>query len=58
MKKMWYYVTQDAKTNIIGKKRLINKVQMRNNVEDFMLKRKKQKAGAEYFYVSHVIYAA
>ncbi|MFN7188076.1 MAG: hypothetical protein ACK5VK_08130, partial [Cyclobacteriaceae bacterium] len=30
------YVNQDVKTNVIGKKRPINKVQMRANVEEFM----------------------
>jgi transposase len=37
------YVNQDVKTNIIGKKRPINKDQMRANVEDFMNRRKKDK---------------
>lgn len=53
------YVNQDVKTNIIGKKRPINKAQMRSNVEDFMMKRKKDKIQAQkYFHVSHVRYAA
>ena len=35
------YVNQDLKTNVIGKKRPINKNEMRDNVEDFMTNRKK-----------------
>ena len=41
------YVNQDVKTNIIGKKRPINKAQMRANVEDFMNRRKKDKKQVE-----------
>ena len=53
------YVNQDVKTNIIGKKRPINKAQMRTNVEDFMQKRKNdRKQVQKYFHVSHVRYAA
>lgn len=53
------YVNQDVKTNIIGKKRPINKAQMRANVEDFMYKRKSdRKQVQKYFHVSHVRYAA
>ncbi len=53
------YVNQDLKTNIIGKKRPINKEQMRNNVEEFMNKRKNDKKQVQkYFHVSHVQYAA
>ena len=53
------YVNQDVKTNVIGKKRPINKEQMKSNVEDFMLKRKKDKEQVQkYFHVSHVRYAA
>ncbi len=53
------YVNQDVKTNIIGKKRPINKAQMRTNVEDFMYKRKNDKKQVQkYFNVSHVRYAA
>ena len=53
------YVNQDVKTNIIGKKRPINKAQMRNNVEEFMMRRKKDKRQVQkYFHVSHVKYAA
>ena len=53
------YVNQDVKTNIIGKKRPINKAQMRNNVADFMNGRKNDKKQVQkYFHVSHVRYAA
>ncbi len=53
------YVNQDVKTNIIGKKRPINKAQMRNNVEGFMNGRKNDKKQVQkYFHVSHVRYAA
>jgi len=53
------YVNQDVKTNIIGKKRPINKAQMKDNVNEFMLKRKKDKSQVQkYFHVSHVKYAA
>ncbi len=53
------YVNQDLKTNIIGKKRPINKEQMKSNVEEFMAKRKKDKRQVQkYFHVSHVRYAA
>lgn len=53
------YVNQDVKTNIIGKKRPINKAQMRVNVEDFMLNRKKDKKQVQkYFHEKHVRYAA
>ena len=53
------YVNQDVKTNIIGKKRPINKAQMRTNVEDFMNSRKRDKRQVQkYFHVSHVRYAA
>ena len=53
------YVNQDVKTNIIGKKRPINKVQMRTNVEEFMNGRKNdRKQVQKYFHVSHVSYAA
>lgn len=53
------YVNQDLKTNVIGKKRPINKAQMRNNVEVFMNKRKNDKRQVQkYFHVSHVQYAA
>lgn len=53
------YVNQDVKTNVIGKKRPINKAQMRNNVEEFMLNRKNDKMQVQkYFHVSYVRYAA
>ena len=53
------YVNQDVKTNVIGKKRPVNKAQMRVNVEDFMNKRKSDKRQVQkYFHVSHVRYAA
>ena len=53
------YVNQDVKTNVIGKKRPINKAQMRTNVEDFMNHRKNdRKQVQKYFHVSHVRYAA
>jgi hypothetical protein len=48
-----------VKTNVIGKKRPINKVQMKNNVEDFMKIRKKDKRQVQkYFHEKHVKYAA
>jgi transposase len=53
------YVNQDVKTNVIGKKRPVNKEQMKSNVEDFMMKRKRDKKQVQkYFHVSHVRYAA
>lgn len=53
------YVNQDVKTNVIGKKRPINKAQMRSNVENFMTKRKNDRRQVQkYFHVSHVRYAA
>lgn len=53
------YLNQDVKTNVIGKKRPINKEQMRNNVESFMKKRKRNpKQVQKYFHQKHVIYAA
>jgi transposase len=53
------YVNQDVKTNVVGKKRPINKDQMRTNVEDFMNNRKNDKKQVQkYFHVSHVRYAA
>ena len=53
------YVNQDVKTNIIGKKRPINKAQMRANVEEFMYRRKANKMQMQkYFQVRHVLYAA
>jgi transposase len=38
------YVNQDLKTNIIDKKRPIDKAQMKINVKDFMCKRKNDKS--------------
>jgi transposase len=53
------YVNQDVKTNVIGKKRPINKAQMHTNIEDFMYSRKNdRKQVQKYFHVSHVRYAA
>lgn len=53
------YVNQDLKTNVIGKKRPINKAQMKNNVEEFMDKRKNDKKQVQkYFHEKHVRYAA
>ena len=53
------YVNQDLKINIIGKKRPINKAQMKTNVEDFMYKRKNNKKHVQkYFRESHIRYAA
>ena len=53
------YVNQDLKTNAIGKKRPINKAQMKNNVEEFMNKRKNDKKQVQkYFHATHVKYAA
>jgi transposase len=52
-------VNQDLKTNVIGKKRPINKAQMRDNVEDFMNNRKNdRKQVQKYFHEKHVRYAA
>lgn len=53
------YLNQDVKTNIIGKKRPINKEQMRGNVESFMNGRKKDKRQVQkYFHHKHARYAA
>lgn len=53
------YLNQDVKTNVIGKKRPINKDQMRKNVEGFMNGRKKDKTQVQkYFHQKHVRYAA
>lgn len=53
------YLNQDVKTNVIGKKRPINKQQMRDNVEGFMNERKNNKKQVQkYFYGHHVRYAA
>lgn len=53
------YVNQDVKTNVIGKKRPINKAQMHTNVEVFMNDRKNnRKQVQKYFHQKHVRYAA
>jgi transposase len=53
------YVNQDVKTNVIGKKRPINKAQMIDNVENFMNNRKNdRKQVQKYFHEKHVRYAA
>ena len=53
------YVNQDVKTNVIGKKRPINKEQMKINVESFMMGRKNNKKQVrKYFHGDHVRYAA
>lgn len=53
------YLNQDVKTNVIGKKRPINKSEMRANVENFMSERKKNKKQVQkYFHAEHVRYAA
>lgn len=53
------YVNQDLKTNVVGKKRAINKDQLRTNVTGFMLNRKNDKEQVmKYFHHEHVRYAA
>lgn len=53
------YLNQDVKTNVIGKKRPINKAEMRTNVENFMNERKNNKRQVQkYFHAEHVRYAA
>ena len=53
------YVNQDVKTNVIGKKRPINKEQMRSDVNNFMQNRKNDKMQVQkYFHERHVRYAA
>lgn len=53
------YLNQDVKTNVIGKKRPVNKAQMKNNVNEFMHNRKKDKRQVQkYFHEKHVRYAA
>jgi len=53
------YVNQDLKTNVIGKKRPINKAQMRMDVEDLMNNSKNdRKQVQKYFHEKHVRYAA
>lgn len=53
------YLNQDLKTNIIGKKRAINKDQLKANIDGFMKKRKKSKPQVQkYFHHKCVRYAA
>jgi transposase len=53
------YLNQDVKTNVIGKKRPINKAEMQANVEYLMNKRKNNKKQVQkYFHQKHVRYAA
>ena len=53
------YLNQDIKTNIVGKKRAINKNQLKKNVVTFMNKRKNNsKQVKKYFHEKHVRYAA
>lgn len=53
------YVNQDLKTNIIGKKRAINKEQLKENITNFMNKRKADKPQVKkYFHHKHARYAA
>lgn len=53
------YVNQDLKTNIIGKRRAINKDQLKDNISNFMNKRKVDKPQVKkYFHHKHAKYAA
>ena len=53
------YLNQDLKTNIIGKKRAINKEQLKKNINNFMSKRKKDKPQVKkYFHHRNAQYAA
>ncbi len=53
------YLNQDLKTNIVGKKRAINKEQLKENITDFMGKRKKDRPQVKkYFRHKHAKYAA
>jgi hypothetical protein len=53
------YVNQDIKTNVIGKKRPINKAKMRNGVEGFMYNTKNDKKQVQKcLHEKHVRYAA
>ncbi len=53
------YLNQDLKTNIIGKKRAINKEQLKKNINNFMSKRKKDKPQMKkYFHHRNAQYAA
>ena len=52
-------LNQDIKTNVIGKKRPVNKEQMKNNVTVFLSNRKNDKKQVrKYFHGKHVRYAA
>ena len=53
------YVNQDLKTNIIGKKRAINKEQLKENINGFMNKRKADRPQVKKcFHYRHARYAA
>ncbi len=53
------YVNQDPKTNIVGKKRVINNEQLEQNISDFMNKRKQDKPQVKkYLHQRHARYAA
>ncbi|VAW10924.1 Mobile element protein, partial [hydrothermal vent metagenome] len=53
------YPGQDLKTNVVGKKRAINKEQLKKNINDFMGKRKKDRPQVKkYFNHKHAKYAA
>lgn len=53
------YVNQDLKTNIVGRKRAINKGQLKENISDFMNRRKADRAQVrKYFHHEHAQYAA
>ena len=53
------YVNQDLKTNIIGKKRAINRELLKENINGFINKRKKDRPQVKkYFHHRHARYAA
>lgn len=53
------YVNQDLKTNVVGKKRAINKEQLRDNISEFMNGRKADRPQVrKYFHHEHAQYAA
>lgn len=53
------YLNQDVKTNVVGKKRPINKEQLKSNINNFMTGKKKNRmAVKKYFHAKHVKYAA
>ena len=53
------YLNQDLKTNIVGKKRAINKEQLKENISQFINKRKANKPQVKkYFQHRHAKYAA